>query len=444
MTRKAVIIGSLLLTSGLILTACGAGNGGGTGNSAADGREVAAAADVESCDASESGIRVHFNDLAKEPMEVAVAAMNERFPDLEIDAEPVPSTGYEDLTQQIVADIAVGNRPDMIMTGLGQMQFWIDTYEPVPFDESLLPDAYQTQFLGAGTDASGNIYVAPAQISAPVFAVNQALLDEAGAGNAEDIRTHEDLLDVAQKVSDHTGKPAVSIPPSGLPEWFTQGLLQASGAKLANEDGTAAFNTPEGIEALDFYSELARRGLEAGIADTSATVDAFNSGSLPIAMITTSNIVGIETGLDDSVDWMPIKLPSVDGNIDRPMPAGGNGYMILSDDECRAAFSRELMGELFTKDVVLEASGTRRSYIPVNAEARDELMTSPGASEPMKFAWSFDSELNQWGENVPGGPANEIYDAIETMLQRLQTGEDTEEVLNDAADQINALVEGAR
>ena len=440
-SRPTLISGSAAALA-LILTACG-GSGAST-DQPADGAQVAEAIDAAQCDAASTTIDVAFNDFAAESVPVATDAMTERHPGLTINATPTPSTVYEELTQQIVADIAVGNRPDVIMAGLGQMQFWVDTYDPVEFDTSILPESYQTQFLGAGTTKDGTTYVAPSQISAPVLAVNQTLLDEAGAGRAEDITTHADLLEVAQLLTDHTGQPSVSFPPSGLGAWFSQGMLQASGATLANDDGTAAFGDAAGIAALDVWSQLGQRGLEAGLADFNQAVDQFSTGTLPFAMISTSNIATIEQSGSDDFEWIPIKLPSVDGEINRTMPAGGNGFMVLSDDECRAAFATEFIGELFTTEAVLAASGTDLSYVPVETEARDELLASDAATPPMEFAWTFDSELNQWGEGVPGGPANEIYDSLEVMGQRLQTGEDTETVVTDIVSRINTIVEGNR
>ncbi len=375
-------------------------------------------------------------------MEAAVKVVEDRYPGLSINAVPSVSTDYGELTQQIVADIAVGKRPDVIMTGLGQMQFWVDTYNPVPLDTGVLPETYQTQFLGAGTARDGVTYLAPAQISAPVMAVNQDLLDAAGAGKAEDIKTYEDLLSVARQVSDHTGKPSVSIAPSGLPEWYTQGLVQNSGGTLVNEDGTAAFGDSTGIAGLDIWSELGRDGLEAGIPASSEAVDIFTSGTLPITMITTSNIASISQSVGDKFDWMPIKLPSIDGVQDRALPAGGNGYMVLSDDACRAAFSGELIGQILTPESVMQASGTQRSYIPVDTIARDELLASDQASPQMTFAWTFENELTQWGGGFPGQHTAKIYDAIELMDQQLQTGADTATAVEDAVKTIDAIVLG--
>ena len=427
--------------AGLTLSACGQSS---SLDAAApiDGAAVAEATDVDTCDPNET-IHVAFSSLAEEPMETAIAAMNERFPELTIDAVPSAFTSYGDLTQQIVSDIAVGNRPDIIMTGLGQMQFWVDSYNPNPIDIDSLPEDYQTQFLGAGTARDGVTYLAPAQISAPVMAANQDILDEAGAGPAEDIKTYDDLLKAAQLIADNTDYTPVSIPPQGLPEWFTQALLQNSGADLANEDGTAAFGDEAGIAALDIWSELGSRDLEAGVPGTADTLNLFNAGELGIGMITTSNIASMNESIGDQFNWTPIRIPSIDGVQDRALPAGGNGYMVLSEDSCRAAFSNELISELVQPETVMQASGTQRSYIPVSREARDELLASDAANPQMTFAWTFENDLTQWGDGFPGEHTAPIYDAIELMDEKLQQGEDTATVVTEAVATIDGIVGGA-
>ncbi|MGX6511646.1 ABC transporter substrate-binding protein [Rhodococcus sp. SJ-2] len=437
-SRTRVLVGTTATALTFGLAACG-GAGTTTTDQPADGASVAAAVDVDQCTAEGTVIDVAFNSVATESMAAAVEAMEKRYPGLKFDAQAAPSTSYDDLTQQIVADIAVGNRPDLIMTGLGQMQFWVDAYDPVPFDSSVLADTYQKQFFGAGTARDGVTYVAPAQISAPVMVVNQDLLNEADAGTAEDIKTYDDLLRVAEKVTAHTGTPSVSIAPTGLPEWFAQGLIQASGGTLVDSDGAAAFGDVAGVDALRISSDLGSNGWEADIPDATQAMDIFTSGTLPISMVTTSNIAAISQGVGDKFDWMPIKLPTVDGNQDRALPAGGNGYMVLSEDPCRAAFANELIGQILTPESVLQASGTQRSYIPVDTTARDELLASDQATPQMTFAWTFDNELTQWG-GFPGAHTAEIYDIIEVMNQQLQTGADAESTVQSAVESINAIV----
>lgn len=112
----AFAVGSLLLA--------------GCATSAAPVADVAIAksADISSCDPTESVLNVTFGTQAAEAMTIAVANLKAEYPGLEINAEPQATSSYDDLTKTIVADIAVGKRPDLIMTGLGQLRFWTDTY----------------------------------------------------------------------------------------------------------------------------------------------------------------------------------------------------------------------------------------------------------------------------------------------------------------------------
>ncbi|GAA1638677.1 extracellular solute-binding protein [Georgenia ruanii] len=430
--RRPLVIGATLTALALTLAACSAAEG------EEPGAAVATAADVNQCEADGTTLTVTYNSLATEPMEHAVAKLGEKYPGLEIDEQVSASTSYPELTQQIVADIAVGKRPDLIMTGLGQLPFWVSEYNPTEFDTSVLADTYQEQFLGAGT-IDGKVYLAPAQISSPAMAVNQDLLDAAGAGKAADIKTYDDLLEVAKKVTDHTGKPSVSIPPQGLPEWFSQGLVQNSGGTLVAEDGSAAFGDDTGVAALDIWSELARQGLEAGLPHTSDALNAFGTGDLAVSMITTSNIAALKESVGDGFEWMPIHVPSVDGETGRPMPAGGNGWIVLSEDACRAAFASELVGEILSPEAVMLASGTQRSYIPVDTEARDELLASPEATPQMEFAWLFDTELTPWG-GFDGAHTAEVNDALLYMVEQLQAGTETKAAVDQAVSTINSIV----
>ncbi|WP_127129462.1 extracellular solute-binding protein [Georgenia sp. SYP-B2076] len=432
---RHALVGAMATAVALTLAACSSASG-----ESADAAAVATAADVSQCEPAGTTLDVAYNVLAAEPMELAIANLEEAHPGLEVEGEPIASTAYPELTQQIVADIAVGNRPDLIMTGLGQLPFWVAEYDPAVLDTSVLPETYQTQFLGAGT-IDGEVYLAPSQISAPVMAVNQDLLDAAGAGKAGDIKTYDDLLEVAQKVTDHTGQPSVSIPPQGLPEWFSQGLIQNSGGTLVNEDGTAAFGDATGVAALDIWSELARRGLEAGLPGTADAVSAFSTGTLGVAMITTSNIAAINEGIGDGFGWMPIQLPSVDGEQGRALPAGGNGWIVLSEDACRAAFASELVGELLSPEAVMLASGTQRSYIPVDTVARDELLASPEANPQMTFAWTFETELTPWG-GFDGSHTAQVNDALLYMVEQLQAGAETKAVVDEAVAAIDRIVGG--
>lgn len=430
MKRMPLAVSALAIGT-IVLAGCSGGSAASTGQA------VAEAVDIDTCDASETTLTVTAGIQADPALEVAVAALQEEYPELTIEAEPAASSGYEDLTQTIVADIAVGKRPDVIMTGLGQLKFWVDEYEPAPLDVTALSDTYNTQFLAAGT-VDGTIYLAPAQVSAPVLLVNEDLLTASRAGEAADIVDYASWIKAAEKVTNNTGSPSVSIPSVGLSDWFAQAFVQASGGTFVAEDGSAGFADEAGVEGLSIWPELKEKGLEAGVMNVQDAFAAFAGGQVAFMVATTSMIASLQGMVGDGFDWTPVDLPGANG-AEGALPAGGNGWIVLSEDGCRAAFGSKLIGHLLDTEAVLKASGADYSYIPVDSAAAAELLAGDGATPQLEYAWSYDSELTPWG-GFSGDVTAQVNDAISTMTQHLQTGADAEKTATATATAIDNLV----
>lgn len=428
--KRIPVAVSALAIGALTLTGCS------SPAATAPAADVADAVDLATCDPTETTLTVTAGQQATGALEVAVAAMQEEFPGLTIDAVPAATTHYADLTQTIVADIAVGKRPDVIMSGLGQLRFWVDEYEPTPLDVTALADTYNTQFLSAGT-VDDTVYLAPAQISAPVLLVNQDLLDDANAGDAADIVDYDSWIAAAEKVTETTGAPSVSIPSVGLADWYSQAFVQASGGTFVSEDGTAAFADETGLEALSIWPELEDKGLEAGVLNMQDAIAPFAGGQVAFMVATTSLIANMQGAIGDRFAWTAVDLPGANG-AEGALPAGGNGWLVLSDDGCRAAYGSKLIGHLLDTEAVLQASGTDYSYIPVDSAAAEELLASDAVTPPLSYAWSYDAELTPWG-GFAGSVTAEINDALTTMAQQLQTGTPAEDAVTAAADAIDAL-----
>lgn len=425
-TRHPLTAGVVVAGAALLLSGC-------AGTPAEPAAAIAKAADITTCDPAESTIDAIFGQQATDAMAVAAAALKKEYPGITINAEPQATTSYDDLTKQVVADIAVGKRPDLTMSGIGQLRFWVDTYGSFPIDPELLSPTYQKQFLAAGT-VDGTVYLAPAQISAPVLLVNEDLLSEAGVRG--DIETFDDLVAAADKVSAMTGGPSVTIPTDTLADWFSQAFVQGSGETFVNEDGTAGFGTDKGIEALSIWSTLANDKLEMGIGFQDAIAQ-FIGGKAAFMVSTTSLIASLEKGIAGAFEWMPVDLPSVDGE-GGALPAGGNGWVVLSEDPCDAAFSTALVSELLSTEAVLKASGTAFSYIPVDSAAAEELLDSDAATPQLTYAWSYDKPLTPWG-GFPGAVTVQVNDLLRATGQKLATGADPKTTVTQTVSAIDAI-----
>jgi len=412
----------------LVLTGCG----GATSTDTA----VAAATDINSCTPSDHTLDVTFGSQAENAMKVAVANLQAKYPGLTVDAEPLKTTSYDELTNTVVADIAVGKRPDLIMSGLGQLRFWVEKYSPATIDTAGLADTYQSQFLSAGT-VDGKVYLAPAQVSAPVLLVNQTMLDAANAGKATDIRTFDDVVTAAAAVTGKTGNPSVSLPTQRLPDWLGQGFVQGAGGTFVNADGTAGFGDATGVDALSLWTKLSERGLEAQINETDA-ITAFTSQQTALAFTATSLIASVNATVGDGFEWTAVDLPTVNGG-DGLLPAGGNGWIVLSDNGCRAAYANALVAELLGTEAVLAASGTDYSYIPVDKAAAEQLLATGGLRQPQQYAWTYDKELSPWG-GFDGAMTSQINDVLRQMSQGLQSGSELEPTVKRAVTTIDSLV----
>lgn len=429
MRRKILATAVLATVAALSLSACGGAQSGSGGS-------VATAAAIDQCKPEESTIKMAFAPQGTPAVEHAKKVMEQKFPGLKIDAVAAQSGNYSDLTKQIVADSAVGKRPDLIMTGLGQLRFWTDSYNPAPLDPSTLPEGYQKQFLTAG-EVDGTTYLAPFQISTPTMLVNKKLLAEAGITDPSSIKDFAALENAARKVTEKTGKPSINISSDDLPDWFSQALVQSSGEKYVADDGSFGFDTPKGREAIGLLSRLAQDKVALNVRMDDGQAQ-FVAGNLAFHMATTSRIVKVAKAASPDLDWTPIDLPGLNGP-QGDLPAGGNGWVVISEDSCKAAFSQAMVTEMLTKEASLLSSGKDYSYIPVNKLATEELLKGENIAPQMRYAWTYDKPLTVWG-GFEGAQTAQIINTVRSMMEQLATGKPADEVVPATAKSINTML----
>ncbi|MGZ4662273.1 MAG: extracellular solute-binding protein [Arthrobacter sp.] len=430
MRTKAIATASVLTAVALGLSACG------TSTESASANQAAAASAIDKCKPAETTIKLAFAPQGTPAVEHAKTVMEQKFPGLKIDAVASQSSNYSDLTKQIVADSAAGKRPDLIMTGLGQLRFWTDTYNPAPIDPATLPEGYQKQFLSAGK-VGDKSYLAPFQISTPVMLVNKKLLADAGITDPASIKNFGQVVEAAKKVTEKTGKPSINIASDDLPDWFSQALVQSSGEKFVADDGSFGFDTNKGREAMGLISTLAKEKLALNVKMDDGQAQ-FVAGNLAFQMATTSRIAQIVKNAPKDLDWTPIDLPGLNGP-EGALPAGGNGWVVISEDSCKAAFSQAMVTEMLTKDASLLSSGKDYSYIPVNKLATEELLKGDNIAPQMRYAWTYDKPLTVWS-GFAGAQTAPIVDTLRTMLQQMAAGKSADDSVPAAAKTINALL----
>ncbi len=193
-------------------------------------------------------------------------------PDIELDyvkefeaANPgikvvVDSVPANDTYNKLVLTTNAGNPPDVYMT------FWtadaVSNKLIYPLDEFINRSEFEERFTTAGASYAqfqGKIYAIPWRAGASVFLVNCAMFEEAGLKVPTLGWTWDDLKSLSEKLTDKVaGKYGFGVVGSSTDfatEWqFWPFLLQAGGKIY--ENNRAAFNTPEGVKALEYLISL--------------------------------------------------------------------------------------------------------------------------------------------------------------------------------------------
>ncbi|RJT87236.1 extracellular solute-binding protein [Cryobacterium melibiosiphilum] len=425
--KKSFAVGAGLLASALFLTGC----------SATVESDPIVQADVSTCDPTGVTITAQYASQGQAGAELGKAALEEKYQGLTVDLRAAPEgTSYDELTQQVVADIAAGSRPDVIMLGLDQLRFWVEKYSPQAIDTDSLRETYNRDYLDVGT-VDGTTYVVPFQISVPVLYTNTTLTESAGI--TELPTTHSEVLENARTIQDETAVSApIQIPRDNIAWWLVQAFVGSGGGTFVNDDGTAGFDTEEGRAALEIYQTIGEEKLEEPVS-WQDSISLFTQGNVAYFFATPAIGATVTSSVGDSFDWTISDMPIPDRGTAK-LPAGGNGWMVLSDDACRAAFSNELIGTMLDPEVITTSS-LANSYIPVDSAAQAELLQRPESDGPLGYAWRYEGSPvagSGWdGENL--GRTNQyLQDMVQSMVD---LGQDVNDVVPDTAARISALVQ---
>jgi multiple sugar transport system substrate-binding protein len=420
MSRTRVLLAPLAATV-LLASACGGDSGE---------RRAATAANVADCDPRGVTIAATFTQPGAEAAGAAKTALEAKYRGLSVQLNTSPVTGYDDLTRQIVADLAAGKDIDVAMVGLGQVRFWVDKYQPRPINTAALRPTYDQRFLDIGT-VDGTPYVAPFQVSIPVLYTNTTLTNEAGITKPP--ATTTELLDDARKVKQDTGSAPVALPRDTIADWVAQAYVQSAGATFVNSDGTAGFDTDAGRRGLSIYSQLGAEQLVAPIPFPDAKAG-FAKGNLPYYVDSPASAASLRTQIGDKFTWTVTDLPIPDGGH-ASLPAGGNGWMVLSRDACKAAFANEMIAAMLDP-AAITASLKKFSYIPVDKQAAAQLAADPDVKSQLGYSWTYTGTPTQWG-GWHGDATPKVNKILADMVVQLTNGQPVDQVLPTVIRQIN-------
>jgi len=277
MKKRWVAILSVLLMAALTLSACG-----GAKQSSSDSGQSSSSSTTStntdsastSSTSTEEKVTLRLTGWASSPAETEIVnklleGFSKKYPNITVKYEVV-NADYE---KKIQADAVADTMADVFYMDVFWAPDWIDKGLAIPLDEYIEAegvklDEFEPSLL-KGFQWNGHTYGLPKGFSPLGLFYNKKMFEEAGV---QVPTTWDELREVAKVLTKGDVKGLCISPDHAR---FVPFIYMAGG-KLFNEDKSEAyFNSPEAVQAAEFYAGLITKD---GVADTPAGLGASWAG----------------------------------------------------------------------------------------------------------------------------------------------------------------------
>ena len=283
-----------------------------------------------------------YSDYEADWLNAALDTWNTEHPDIQI--EPL-FVNNDKALQKLTVALQGGEPPDITY----QYGSSLPQVAPAPGLVDLTawtqqPDVNWEDFIPGARDAAtfeGKVLGVPALVDNLAIVYNKTLFDEAGVEYPNADWTWDDLRSAAKALTDPAQKVFGFSYPMDASEdsvWHYDPLLWQNGGSILTDDNTqAAFNSPEGVEALDVLRGMA-------VDDESVFLDLQNSPYT--GLFNSGKIAMLETGPWDlgsfpDVDYGVEILPGFNG--DHQTIAGPDMWTVFDNGSGRAQAALEFL-----------------------------------------------------------------------------------------------------
>jgi len=418
------VLGALLATTACSSGNKSGGNGGGSGDSQSNQEQIAltywnfTSTDmpfekelIQKFEDAHPNIRIQLENVPVGEMhdKLLLAARSQSLPDV---FQSIPEWTVDMATNNVAMDIGdqVGDVKDIYVQPALEMAVW-----------------------------DGKLYGLPWRYGTSATFVNTKLFEEANVPLPTNW-TWEEFVDVAKKLTQpEKGIYGFVVPGSKEDlgtswNWFAF-LFQNGGSML--KDGKAAFNSPEGVEALQFLYDLlhTHKVMPPGTASfTSKDVtDAFGSGKVAMFQNGPWYIASVKTSYPD-LEFTAVPLPT---KKNAGSSAGGTLMSVSSGTkhkEAAIAFVKFMTGE----EIAREWS-VRGQFIPtVKSVLQDPAFSEPPVNVFAQAALDDTANITVIGAT----PENtRLMELLQSEIQEVLMGrKDPASALNSAAEAWNQIL----
>lgn len=360
-----------------------------------------------------------------------------KYPDVKV---TIDYTNYGNLNTKLTTAVASGLVPDVMLMGVG----WVENFAKngvlanlteAGITQEALSATTSTKVLDAGV-WDKNLYAIPIMLDARFGVARKDLLKEAGFDKPP--ATVQELRDMAKAltVRDSGGKltrAGFDILSVDTRQTF-ETILFSQGGSLFNQDITApAFNSPEGVSALQLMTDLIRTDKveDVGFSSTQQTVNPLINGRAAMGVAHNNLWTQAQEADPTVLDQLePFLIPGASPSM------FFGGTLATMSSRSKSPEAAKALLEFLTSSAPALAANEQRGNIP----ALNELSTSDyvTSNKLVQFAMQ-----NLDVAKHEGGPAQwlEIRGDFTPALQSALLGEKTpQQALDDLAAKAQAAM----
>ena len=353
--------------------------------------------------------------------------------------------GFEGYYDKLVSAYAAGSPPDI---ALGDMGGWVPAFAAkdwiIPLDDQI--DAWEGKDqifdnLWVTVTYDGIKYGLPWDADSRFLVYNKQMFRDADLDPEKPPETWDDLLEYAQAINDpENGVYGYGVS-GAMSELATLGymmFLGGNGGRLLTDDfSEAAFNTPEGLEALKFYTDLYK------VYEVSPPGTA-NQGEDEYRNAMAAGKMGMAVGGNWSWPLLYLANPDMKGEVGtaihpynkEPYSVLGGWASMISKESKEQELAWEWISYYTSKDAWLYWLSQSEGPMPVRKDITEE---SPLFQDEL---WKVQLATFPYADARPPIPEYpEISYEIQLMVQSVLTDQATpEEAIQTAAEKVNAIL----
>lgn len=367
-----------------------------------------------------------FGGAHQKVLQEVIAAFRAQNPNITVKEESVGGQ-YIELVQRVAARIAARQDPPaMILSGYNFFEHVVKEFGAVPVDQvggaeaREILDRYRPQLLQLG-QLDGKQYGLPLAISVPVLYYDENDLKTASVSAPP--QTWTEVEQVATKLK-AAGKTPLFL--SNADTWLMQALIESAGGRML-KDGCAAFNTPEGVKAMEMWRRFHATGLtpkatyqEAGAAFVAGQMDLFATSIMDYGNWSQQAKFPLKTTTFPTFDAQP-----------RRVPTGGAEIVFLSKDQAKLKAAWAFTKYITSKEGI--TTWVKTAYLsPLKVEVP--------ITEAQRPAYAELEQAVRW-VNWPGAKGLEVETRLTSWRDKIIYGEvSAREGLDAAAKEVNSLL----